>query len=67
MRLRTKLLLAQLPLALALLLIGWLAVSTLGNLGGASQTILKDNYRSVLAMQRMKEAGESLPEPDAVG
>lgn len=60
MRLRTKLLLAQLPVALALLLIGWLAVSTLGNLGGASQTILKDNYRSVLAMQRMKEACERM-------
>lgn len=60
MKLRTKLLLAQLPLALALLLIGWLAISTLSNLGGASQTILKDNYRSVLAMQRMKEASERM-------
>lgn len=60
MRLRTKLLLAQLPLALSLLAIGWLAISTLANLGGASQTILKDNYRSVLAAQRMKEASERM-------
>ena len=60
MKLRTKLLLAQLPLALALLVIGWLAITTLSGLGGASQTILKDNYRSVLAAQRMKEASERM-------
>ena len=42
MTLRFKLLLAQSPLALALLLIGLLAISTIGRLGGQSQTILKD-------------------------
>jgi signal transduction histidine kinase len=60
MKLRTKLLLAQLPLALALLAVGALAISTLGRVGGASQTILKDNYRSVLAAQRMKESIERM-------
>jgi signal transduction histidine kinase len=60
MKLRTKMLLAQLPLALALVAIGWLAITTLGELGGASQTILQDNYRSVLAAQRMKEACERM-------
>ena len=60
MKLRTKLLLAQLPLALALLIIGALAVSTIGRLGENSQTILKDNYASVLAAQKMKEAIERM-------
>lgn len=60
MKLRTKLLLAQLPLAVALLAVGLLAVVGLERLGGHSQTILKDNYRSVLAAQRMKEASERM-------
>ncbi len=60
MKLRTKLFLAQLPLVLALLIIGILAFVGLGRLGGYSQTILKDNYRSVLAAQRMKEASERM-------
>jgi len=60
MRLRVKLLVAQLPLALALVLVGLLAVSTIGRLGGHSQIILQDNYRSVLAAQRMKEAVERM-------
>ncbi|QRN97157.1 HAMP domain-containing protein [Archangium violaceum] len=55
MRLRDKLLLAQAPLALALLLVGVLGVNTLGRLGRAGQDILADNYRSVLAMQRTLE------------
>ena len=60
MRLRAKLLVAQLPLALALVLVGFLAISTTGRLGGHSQIILQDNYRSVLAAQRMKEAIERM-------
>ncbi|WP_257459403.1 HAMP domain-containing sensor histidine kinase [Archangium lipolyticum] len=55
MNLRGKLLLAQAPLALALLLLGVLGVNTLGRLGRAGQDILADNYRSVLAMQRSLE------------
>lgn len=60
MRLRDKLLLAQAPLALALLLLGVLGVHTLGRLGRAGQEILADNYRSVLAMQRIIEHLERL-------
>jgi two-component system, NtrC family, sensor histidine kinase KinB len=60
MRLKTKLLLAQVPLALALLVLGGIAITTIGQLGLSSEKILKDNYRSVLAAQRMKEAIERM-------
>lgn len=60
MTLRTKLLLAQVPLGLALALVCILSVMMLSFLGSHSQTILKDNYRSVLAAQRMKESIERL-------
>jgi len=60
MRLKTKLLLAQVPLALALLVLGAIAITTIGRLGLSSERILKDNYRSVLAAQRMKEAIERM-------
>ncbi|MCX7050032.1 MAG: ATP-binding protein [Candidatus Sumerlaeota bacterium] len=60
MKLRSKILLAQIPLALALLAISLLAVRTIQKLGGHSQTILKDNYQSVLASQRMKESIERM-------
>jgi signal transduction histidine kinase len=60
MSLRAKLLLAQLPLALALVLVGVVAVESISALSDQSQLILKDNYRSVLAAQRMKESIERL-------
>ncbi|MFY0582771.1 histidine kinase dimerization/phospho-acceptor domain-containing protein [Cystobacter fuscus] len=60
MILRHKLLLAQMPLALALLLVGVVAVKTLRELGRAGQDILADNYRSVLAMQDIIEHLERL-------
>ena len=55
-----KLLLAQAPLALALAIMGIFSVVVVSFLGSHSQTILKDNYRSVLAAQRMKEAIERM-------
>ncbi|MFE8604324.1 sensor histidine kinase [Archangium violaceum] len=55
MSLRDKLLLAQVPLALALLLVGVVAVGTLGRVGHAGRDILADNYRSVRSMQRINE------------
>jgi signal transduction histidine kinase len=58
--LRARLLLAQLPLVLAVLVVGALALQTLRSLGAASQNILTANYRSVLAAQRMKEAAERI-------
>ena len=60
MRLRTKLVLAQLPLVLALgvtIIIGSMVTRALAR---GSEDILKDNYRSVLAAERMKEAAERI-------
>jgi len=55
MRMRTKLLFAQLPLVIGLA--GTIIVAALATrvLGRGSQEILKDNYHSVLASQHMKE------------
>ena len=58
MTLRTRLLLAQAPLAAGLVLLGAVAVNTLAALGRSSDRILQDNFRSVLAAQRMNEAAE---------
>ena len=60
MNLYRKLLLAQAPIALALAIVGVFSVIVVSFLGSHSQTILKDNYRSVLAAQRMKEAIERM-------
>jgi two-component system, NtrC family, sensor histidine kinase KinB len=60
MNLYRKLLLAQAPLALALGIVGIFSLLVVSYLGTHSQTILKDNYRSVLAAQRMKEAVERM-------
>ncbi|WP_338872269.1 HAMP domain-containing sensor histidine kinase [Myxococcus stipitatus] len=60
MTLRQRLLLAQAPLALALALLGVVAVVTLARLGRSGQRILQDNYRSVLATQRMSEQLERM-------
>jgi len=56
--LRSKLLLAQAPLAAGLALLGLVALTTLRTLGESSERILQDNFRSVLAAQRMNEAAE---------
>jgi two-component system, NtrC family, sensor histidine kinase KinB len=58
--LRTKLLLAQAPLGAAIVALGLVSVVTVTSVGETSGRILKDNYRSVLAMQRMKESIERL-------
>ena len=60
MNLYRKLLLAQSPIALALVSLGIFSVVAISYLGSHSQTILKDNYRSVLAAQRMKESIERM-------
>jgi len=58
--LRAKILLAQTPLAIALALIAVLAGLTNAALGRNTASILQDNYRSVLAIQEMKEALDRL-------
>jgi len=59
-RLQTQLLLASAPLAAGLALLGFVSLRTVDELGRSSQRILQDNYRSVLAAQRMKEAAERI-------
>lgn len=60
MSLRGKLLLAQAPLLVALLFLSILSLVTVSSIGGSAQSILRENYRSVLAAQRMKEAVERM-------
>jgi len=54
--LRTKLLLAQAPLLAALIFVGAVGSLTARELGRGAQAILSENYRSVLAAQRMADA-----------
>jgi NtrC-family two-component system sensor histidine kinase KinB len=60
MTLRSRLLLAQAPLVLALVLMGVFASAVTASLGRATEKILEDNYRSVLAAQQMKESVERM-------
>ena len=60
MTVRTKLLLAQLPLALSLVLVGLVSRHSVRELGHNSADILKDNYLSVLAAQRMRDAADTM-------
>lgn len=55
-----KLLLAEAPIVVALAVVCVVSIVVISFLGTHSQTILKDNYRSVLAAQRMKEAIERM-------
>jgi signal transduction histidine kinase len=58
--LRTKLVLAQAPLLAALIFVGAVGSLTARELGRGAQAILRENYRSVLAAQRMTEAAASI-------
>jgi two-component system, NtrC family, sensor histidine kinase KinB len=58
--LRAKILLAQTPLAGALVLIAIMSALSNAALGRNAASILQDNYRSVLAAERMKEALERI-------
>src|SRR5438045_3185057 len=60
MTLRGKLLLAQLPLAFSLLAVGVVSRRIMTSLDHNSQEILKDNYLSVLAAQRMRDAADAM-------
>ncbi|MEP6865232.1 MAG: PAS domain-containing sensor histidine kinase, partial [Deltaproteobacteria bacterium] len=60
MRLRNKVLLAQMPLVVALVATIAIGSVVTGALGRSSEDILKDNYRSVLAAERMKESAERI-------
>ncbi|MFO0906939.1 MAG: ATP-binding protein [Isosphaeraceae bacterium] len=58
--LRLKLLIGLLPLLAILVALGLWATVMFSRLGGAIDVILRENYRSVLAAQNMKEAIERL-------
>lgn len=60
MTFRTKLVMAQIPLAVALALVGILSSVVTSRLGQQAARIFVDNYRSVRAAQRMKEALERM-------
>ena len=60
MSLKAKLLFAQLPLALALALLGIFSGAVTTRLGKEARLVLADNYRSVLAAERMKESLERI-------
>ncbi|HXI55478.1 MAG TPA: ATP-binding protein [Polyangia bacterium] len=60
MTLRAKLFFAQAPLAIALALLGVVSGTVTRRLGEESRLILADNYRSVLAAERMKESLERI-------
>lgn len=60
MTLRAKLLLAQVPILAALVLLSVLHLWSVSSVGGAAQKILRDNYRSVLAAQRIDRAIERM-------
>jgi len=60
MKIQGKLIGALVPTMAALLFVGFLAAGTIASLGEHSQSILKDNLRSVLAVQGMVEALERL-------
>ena len=55
MSLRAKLVLAQAPLLAALILVGAVGSFTSRELGRSARAILSDNFRSVLAAQRMAD------------
>src|SRR5262249_41269976 len=53
---RTKLLLAQAPLAVAVVVLGVVAARALAALAEQGSRVLADNYRSIVAVERMKDA-----------
>ncbi len=57
---RKKILLGLLPLLVLLVLVGIYAMSLFTRLGGAVDVILRENYRSVVAAQNMKESAERM-------
>jgi two-component system, NtrC family, sensor histidine kinase KinB len=60
MTLRVKLLLAQLPLALSLVVVGVASRAAIGALDRSSRNILSDNQLSVRAAQRMRDDADAL-------
>src|SRR5476651_1449423 len=60
MTLNRRLLLGIAPVLLIFLAVGIYAIFLFSKLGGAIDVILRENYRSVVASQNMKEATEQM-------
>ena len=58
--LRNRIVLGLAPIFILLIAMGIYAVSLFAKLGGAIDVILRENFRSVLAAQNMKEAAERM-------
>ena len=58
--LRNRIILGLAPIFILLIAMGIYAVSLFAKLGGAVDVILRENFRSVLAAQNMKEAAERM-------
>ena len=57
---RKQILIGLLPLLVLLAAVGVYAVSLFSHLGGAIDVILRENYRSIVAMQQIKESAERM-------
>ena len=57
---RKRIFIGLLPLLVLLVAVGWCAVSLFSHLGGAIDVILRENYRSIVASQNMKESAERM-------
>ncbi len=60
MTLNRRLLIGTTPLLIIFLAVGVYAISLFHKLGGAIDQILRENYRSVVACQKMREAAERM-------
>src|SRR5476649_138855 len=60
MTLNRRLLLGITPFLLLILVVGIYSIYLFSKLGGAIDVILRENYRSVVASQNMKEAAERM-------
>ncbi len=56
MKLQQKVILAQLPLGLIIGIIGFLFVFTIGHIGTNTNDILVSNYKSIVALQKMRQS-----------
>ena len=57
---RKRIFIGLLPLLVLLVAVGCFAVSLFSRLGGAIDVILRENYRSIVASQNMKESAERM-------
>ena len=58
--LRNRIILWLAPIFILIIVMGIYAVSLFAKLGGAVDIILRENFRSVLAAQNMKETAERM-------